>query len=350
MGHIAAPCRVVCFVVAALSTQCRAAEVVEWHDSGLSLLQHSAAKLPALHAAPPWANISKVLGACVPHTLVPRYGRCLFGDQCATGFCSPFFRVCLADDKDKLPPKVARADKVLKRILWQTCKGRHKDCRTCEFLPHSLEDFQICAEDPFSPRRPSLSLFDPSDPTCGCHDDFVSLYRTQAWVDCGQGSTQQQLQVMQGRRPSSPCESAGKACTENSECSATLEDLEGLRSPADRLSTTFASCEHKDALLLLLQMWIACPLPDGADVAIRTALADVRAEMIKVSFPDRHVCSFVGMHQPRLAKLLPLSDLVEGSDVIRQLNPERTNWVLSAERQASHKFMEQTQEEVLTGQ
>lgn len=286
----------------------------------------------------------------MPSALVPRYGRCLFGYQCATGFCSAFFRVCLANDRDKLPPRLVQADRHLKRILWQTCKGRHKDCRTCEFSPRNLEDFQVCAEDPFSPGRPSLSLFDPSDPTCGCHDDFVNLYRAEAWVDCDQGREQPRFQVVQSQMLSSPCESAGKACTETSECSAALGGLEGLRSPVDRLSKTFALCEHKDAFLLLLEMWIACPLPDGADVTIRTALADVRAQAMNGSFPDHHMCSFVGVHQPRLAKLLPLTDRVEGSDVIRQLNPARRSWVLSAERRASRHFMEQIHEEVLPAQ
>lgn len=322
---------------------------IEWRDSGLSLLQHGAAKLPSLHAAPPWAGLDEVPGSCLPKSLVPRYGRCLFGYQCVTGFCSPFLRVCLESDEDNLPRRAVRADGALWRIMWQSCKGRHKDCRTCEFSPRSLEDFEVCSEDPFSPGRPSLSLFDPSDPTCGCHEDFVSHYRAETWVDCSGGGGQASVQAQQVARrlPSPPCESAGKSCAENLECSAALKQLEGLRLPADRLSDTFALCEHKEAFLLLLGMWTVCPLPDGADPTIRQAIADFRAEATEGSIPEGDMCSFVGVNQLRLVRLLPQTDRVDGADLIRQLNPARRDRVLAAERSASRRFIDQIHKEVL---
>eukprot|EP00747_Dinoflagellata_sp_TGD_P162549 gnl/TRDRNA2_/TRDRNA2_180256_c0_seq1.p1 gnl/TRDRNA2_/TRDRNA2_180256_c0~~gnl/TRDRNA2_/TRDRNA2_180256_c0_seq1.p1 ORF type:complete len:345 (-),score=59.96 gnl/TRDRNA2_/TRDRNA2_180256_c0_seq1:209-1243(-) len=143
---------------------------------------------PDKKPAAPYAKRSDIPGACVPSPKVPDNGRCLFGDQCASGFCCPFFKSCLGNEGyTPLPYEVVKEDPIRFEIMWAPECG-DSGCDVCDMRDGSAGFMckevdmgngagPVLAGNPFG-----LDPYDITNPECKCDDRFNAAFLAGTWV------------------------------------------------------------------------------------------------------------------------------------------------------------------------
>jgi len=105
--------------------------------------------------------------ACVPSEPLPVGGLCVYGYQCASKFCCPRLRVCLASSSgqvwsNQIKVKPADLQSSIRDIVFGgTCRPTSNKCtQTSQGQP--------------------LSTWDQTK--CGCHADYMTHYQAGTWV------------------------------------------------------------------------------------------------------------------------------------------------------------------------
>jgi len=107
---------------------------------------------------------------CVPNPLAARGGPCVYGYQCATGFCCPNLKICLTDSTDggALPLSPDWVKDIVSG--GGACPQGLNDDR-CK----NYEDGEPTAD------------FDQT--VCGCSADYMGHFNAETWAQCGTACT-----------------------------------------------------------------------------------------------------------------------------------------------------------------
>mmetsp|Transcript_38603 Transcript_38603/g.111366 ORF Transcript_38603/g.111366 Transcript_38603/m.111366 type:complete len:326 (-) Transcript_38603:114-1091(-) len=153
--------------------------------------------------APPWESREAIPSACLPKVLVPEGGRCLFDDQCATGYCCPYLRSCLMTTLQYTKVS-AMGDDLRLALIWgeggarANTGGMTHDTSAaggtdiCNRVNAASQDFGRCNPYMTSVTGPPtialqdsgsfIKAFDLTNPQCECDARFQAAVLADSWT------------------------------------------------------------------------------------------------------------------------------------------------------------------------
>lgn len=116
-----------------------------------------------------------LLNGCIPHPKFPVGRACVYGQQCASGFCCPFHRVCLVRGNS-----IVSYDEMEKQNSPEIMAILNENKKMCNLTSMSFE----CTES--GETQKPWPEWDPEQ--CNCTSDYLKMYYAERWANCDQSA------------------------------------------------------------------------------------------------------------------------------------------------------------------